>query len=63
MALEVRVFPLLALGSQRSSLVDGCLDDLNGSGYQVTLERVPYEFQRGGNEMMRIRLRTPDVFE
>ena len=57
-ASEVRVFPLLALGSQRSSLVDGCLDDLNRSGYQVTLERVPYEFQRGGNEMMRIRLRS-----
>ena len=57
-ALEVRVFPLLALAGQRSSFVDGCVDDLNGSGYQVTLERVAYKFQRGGNEMMRIRLRT-----
>jgi hypothetical protein len=23
--------------------------------YQVTIERVPYEFQRGGNEMLRVR--------
>ena len=57
-ASEVRVFPLLALGSQRSGFVDGCLEDLNESGYRVTLESVPYEFQRGGNEMMRIRVRT-----
>ena len=57
-AAEVRVFPLLALGGQRSSFVDRCVDDLNGAGHQVTLERVPYEFQRGANEMMRIRLRT-----
>jgi hypothetical protein len=57
-ASEVRVFPLLALGGQRSLFVDSCVEDLDGSGHQVTLERVPYEFQRGANEMMRIRLRT-----
>lgn len=53
-ASEIRIFPLLALGSQRSPFVDGCVADLK-SGYRVTLERVPYECQRGGNEMMRIR--------
>lgn len=56
-AAEVRVFPLLALGSERSPLVDGCVDDLTTAGYHVTIERVPYEFQRGGNEMMRVRSR------
>jgi len=25
------------------------------AGYHVSLEPVPYEFQRGGNQMMRIR--------
>lgn len=57
-AREVRVFPLLALGSQRSPFVDSCMDDLKALGHQATIERVPYEFQRGGDEMMRIRLRT-----
>jgi hypothetical protein len=30
------------------------LDD-RAAGHDVSIERVPYEFQRGGNEMMRIR--------
>ena len=53
-AREVRVFPLLALGGTRSSFVDSCAGRLRESGAAVTIERVPYEFQRGGNEMMRI---------
>jgi hypothetical protein len=53
-AHEVRIFPLLALGSERSPFVDGCVDDLRQLGYHVTIERVAYEFQRGGYEMMRV---------
>jgi hypothetical protein len=53
-AREVRVFPLLALGSERSPLLDGCMDDLRASGYHATTEKVPYEFQRGGKEMLRV---------
>ena len=56
-AAEVRVFPLLALGGVRSPFVDGCLAALEGAGFVATIERVPYEFQRGGNEMLRIRRR------
>jgi hypothetical protein len=59
-AVEVRVFPLLALGSQRSPFLDGCVADLRASGYRATIERVPYEFQRGGNEMLRV-LPTADL--
>ena len=55
-AREVRVFPLLALGGQPSPHVDSVHDALTAQGCQVTIERVPYEFQRGGNEMMRVRL-------
>jgi len=55
-APEVRVFPLLALGGQPSPHVDSVHDALTAQGCQVTIERVPYEFQRGGNEMMRVRL-------
>jgi hypothetical protein len=57
-AREVRVFPLLALGSRRSPFVDSCMTDLKALGHQATIEKVPYEFQRGGHEMMRIRSRT-----
>lgn len=54
-AREVRIFPLLALGAVRSSHVDGVSQRLSNSGFVVTIESVPYEFQRGGNQMMRIR--------
>jgi hypothetical protein len=56
-AAEVRVFPLLALAGERSPFVDACIDDLREAGHYVTIEGVPYEFQRGGNEMMRVRSR------
>jgi len=46
---EVRIFPLLA-----SPYVARLVDDLSGS-WEVSLETVPYEFQRGGNQMMRVR--------
>jgi hypothetical protein len=56
-AVEVRIFPLLALGGERSPFVDQCVHDLTASDYHVTIEKVPYEFQRAGNEMMRVRPR------
>jgi SAM-dependent methyltransferase len=54
-AREVRIFPLLALGSQPSPYVDTVGQAARNSGCNVSLEMVPYEFQRGGNQMMRIR--------
>lgn len=51
---EVRIFPLLALGGQRSPYVDSAVAELRDAGHTVSIERVPYEFQRGGNEMMRV---------
>ena len=54
-AREVRIFPLLALGGQRSSYVDEIQRELTTSGKAVSIEGVPYEFQRGGNKMMRIQ--------
>ena len=53
-ACEVRIFPLLALEGRTSPYVAGIVDDLSES-YEVSLETVPYEFQRGGNQMMRVR--------
>lgn len=51
---EARVFPLVALGGGRSPHVDSVAGDLRGRGLGVSIERVSYEFQRGGNEMMRV---------
>lgn len=53
-AREVRVFPLLALGGEPSTHVGPVRAALEADGCVVTIERVPYEFQRGGNEMMRV---------
>ena len=53
-ATEVRIFPLLALGGEPSPFVTGCVQNLREAGHSVSIEKVPYEFQRSGNEMMRI---------
>lgn len=52
---EVRIFPLLALGGAPSSLVKPLAEELRDEGASVSIEDVPYEFQRGGNKMLRIR--------
>jgi len=52
---EVRIFPLLALGSVPSFHVDPVAADMRRRGFAVSIENVPYEFQKGGNQMMRIR--------
>jgi hypothetical protein len=57
LAGEVRVFPLLALGGRRSPFIDSTMAHLGAGGHEVSIESVPYEFQRGANEMMRIRSR------
>ena len=54
-ARDVRIFPLLALGGSRSPCVDVAADTARAASFDVSIERVEYEFQRGGNEMMRIR--------
>jgi len=54
-AREVRIFPLLALGAKPSPLATPIADACRTWGFRVSIETVPYEFQRGGNQMMRIR--------
>lgn len=52
-ATELRIFPLLALDGRPSPHVDACVEELRSIGRRVVIERVDYEFQRGGNEMLR----------
>jgi len=53
-AREVRIFPLLALGGVPSPFVAAVTSALQSSGYTADILTVPYEFQRGGNQMLRI---------
>jgi len=53
-AREVRIFPLITLAGPRSSYVEGILHTLQSSGLDARIENVRYEFQRGGNQMLRI---------
>jgi len=54
LAPEVRIFPLLTLARESSPYVDPLLDKLQSLGYRASIERVDYELQRGGNEMLRV---------
>jgi hypothetical protein len=52
---ETRIFPLLKLGAVPSPHVEPVSDHFRTEGYAVAQIRVPYEFQRGGNIMMRVK--------
>ena len=51
-AAEARVFPLLKSYGGPSPHLGLAVDILRGRGYQAEVRRVPYEFQRGGDEML-----------
>jgi len=54
-AHEVRVFPLLNYNGETSRYVQPLMENLRSAGYSASIEGVPYEFQRSGNQMLRIR--------
>jgi hypothetical protein len=53
-AREIRIFPLLGLGGDPSPHIQAVMDHLRHRGLNAKIEAVPYEFRRGGNQMMRI---------
>lgn len=55
-ASEVRIFPLLLnMTGEPSPFIDPVMQTLKERGYQVNLRQVPYEFQRGGNQMLQVK--------
>lgn len=54
-AREVRVFPLLNLAGKTSRHLIAVQQALENNGIAGTIETVPYEFQKGGNQMLRLR--------
>ncbi len=53
-ASEVRIFPLLSLDRRPSPHLDPLVTYLSDKGWTMQVLPVPYEFQRGGNQMLRI---------
>ncbi len=55
LAPEVRVFPLVEnFSGETSPYLQPLMQQLSARGYQVKIEQVDYEFQREGNQMLRI---------
>lgn len=53
-APEVRIFPLLKVSGEPSPLLPPVMAELVARGYQVEVQEVGYEFQKGGNKMLRL---------
>lgn len=53
-AHEVRIFPMLTYNAEPSPLVAPIAEHARKAGRIVSIEKVPYEFQRGGNLMMKM---------
>ena len=51
---EVRVFPLLNMRGERSPHVAPVVEALRAAGLCADVVKVDYEFQRGGDEMLRV---------
>ena len=52
---EIRIFPLVKLDCERSPYVDSIIQEFSGQGFQVEVQNVSYEFQKGGNQMLKIQ--------
>jgi hypothetical protein len=51
---DVRIFPVIDLDLKPSPYVEPIASGLEKDGFTVSIEQVNYEFQRGGNKMLRI---------
>jgi hypothetical protein len=61
-AAEVRIFPLLNISGEPSLLLPFILKKLAAQGYNLEIKQVPYEFQRGGNQLLQVwRTKSPSV--
>ena len=60
-AAEARIFPLLELGGAESRHLRPLIDVMRGRGFSTTVVPVPYEFQRGGNQMLVVRKPSPVI--
>ncbi len=52
---EVRIFPLLNLDCKPSAYLEKVVHQLSNKGFNVQFETVGYEFQKGGNQMLKVK--------
>jgi hypothetical protein len=54
-ANEVRVFPLLqGFSGEESEHLNPIVTELKKRSFRVEIQEAPYEFQKGGNKMLRV---------
>ncbi|GAA5221642.1 hypothetical protein [Membranihabitans marinus] len=51
---EIRIFPILNLNAEKSEMLNDIIKHF-GKNYTVNIEKVKYEFQKGGNEMLTLK--------
>ena len=52
---EVRIFPIVDVNSNPSPFLSPVIDELGADGIACSVERVPYHFQKTGNEMLQLK--------
>lgn len=53
---EVRIFPLLNLKNEKSEYLEPILKILNDRGFETKIIKTDYEFQKGANELLSIKV-------
>ena len=53
---EVRIFPIFDLKNQRSKYIGPILEILKSKGFETKIVKTDYEFQKGANEMLSIKV-------
>ncbi len=55
-AKKVRIYPLLNISGEESSLLLPVSQKLQQDGYKTEIKQVDYEFQKGGNKLLSVSL-------
>jgi len=55
---EVKIFPLLNLKNQKSEYLEPILEVLKKKGFETKIIKTNYEFQKGANELLSIKVAT-----
>ncbi len=53
-AKEVRIFPLLNISGETSPWLKPVINELQKRGYSLEIKQVDYEFQKNGNQILRV---------
>jgi hypothetical protein len=54
---EVRIFPLIKLDGEPSPYLNPIVEELSNQEFDVQVQAVAYEFQKGGNQMLKVKQR------